>query len=91
MRPTPPLPHSWELSTWPPDVWPHQTKRAEWILTAYRSQLLAAKAITRVGKTLVFLGPQYTRWLENQSHRVVEFQGNNPKISKRSSSAAATP
>jgi hypothetical protein len=74
--------HSWELDTWPPDVWPHTTKRAKWISKAYRKELIAAKAITRVGKTIVFVGAAYTRWLERRSQHVVEFVSNNPALKR---------
>lgn len=82
-------PHSWELDTWPADVWPHETKRAEWIARAYRKDLTDAGALTRIGKTLVFMGVAYTRWLERRSKNVVEFASNNAEIGKRSAADAS--
>lgn len=81
-------PHSWELISWEtvaPDVWPHTLKRAKWIATAYRKELMEAKALTRVGKTLVFLGAGYTRWLERRSQHVAEFTSNNPGLKRTGS------
>src|SRR5260370_42613380 len=75
-------PHSWELDTWPPDVWPHTTERAKWISKAYRKELVDAKAISRVGKIIVFVGVPYTRWLERRSQQVVEFTSNNPGLKR---------
>jgi hypothetical protein len=75
-------PHSWELKTWPRDVWPHDQKRGQWIARAYRQELVAADAMSRIGKILVFSGAKYTRWLESRAHHVVEFQSNNPAIGK---------
>jgi hypothetical protein len=77
-----PSPHSWELDTWPDIVWPHEKERARWIARAYRKELLAARAVTRVGKTLVFMGGPYTRWLERRARHVAEYVGNNAAIGK---------
>ena len=70
------VPRSWELRTWPPAIWPHTAKRAQWIGRAYRDELLAAGAITRIGPTLVFIGAEYETWLKLRANHVVEFQGN---------------
>jgi hypothetical protein len=76
-------PHSWELDTWPSEVWPHGTKRAGWIARAYRKELIEAGALTRIGKKLVFLGAGYTRWQERRAQHVVEFTSNNSALGKR--------
>jgi hypothetical protein len=78
-------PHSWELDSWEivaPDVWPHTAARAKWISKAYRKELIDAGALTRVGKTLIFLGAPYTRWLERRARHVVEFASNNPALKR---------
>ena len=62
-----PVPHSWSLSTWPDDVWPHKTDRARYVVRANRSELLAAGVLTRVGRELVILGDRYGRWLQRKS------------------------
>ena len=81
-------PHSWELSTWPPEVWPHDTKRAQWLVRAYRKELVAAGALSRVGKTIIFLGTPYSQWLARRADRVVEFAGNNPNIAQHGTASA---
>lgn len=97
------LPHSWELDSWEtvaPDVWPHTTARAKWIARAYRKQLVAAGALSRVGRCIVILGAGYARWLENRAAEVTEYKSNNPRITqhaqaalaaKRAASSATTP
>jgi hypothetical protein len=75
-------PRSWELSTWPAEIWPHNPKRAQWIGRAYRKELLAAGAMTRIGMKLVFIGAKYESWLERRANHVVEFQSNNPALGK---------
>lgn len=75
-------PHSWELRTWPPQIWPHDPGRAQWIGRAYRKELLAAGAMTRIGMKLVFIGAKYETWLEHRANHVVEFQSNNPALGK---------
>jgi hypothetical protein len=79
------VPHSWELDTWgtiAPDVWPHTTERGKWITRAYRKELKAADALSRVGYKIVILGVPYTRWLESRATAVGEFKSNNPDIGK---------
>lgn len=83
------VPHSWELKTWPPEVWPHTRDRASWVAKAYRSELLELNALSRVGTTLVFIGAEYTKWLKRRSRKVVEFQSNNPGLKRPSASSAA--
>jgi hypothetical protein len=74
------IPHSWELDTWPASVWPHDTGRAQWVCRAYRKDLIAAGALSRVGYRVVILGAGYSRWLESRSAKVVEYRSNNPSI-----------
>ena len=81
-------PRSWELKTWPPEIWPHTEKRAQWIGRAYRTELLDARAMTRVGLKLVFIGSKYESWLERRARHVVEFQANNPAFGKHDETRA---
>jgi hypothetical protein len=74
------VPHSWEFDTSPASVWPHEKKRFEWLARAYRKELIEAGALTRVGKKLVFIGANYTKWLTKRSRHVTEFASNNPAI-----------
>ena len=69
-------PHSWDLEHWPANVYPHSEGRARWVLRAYRDELLAAGALTRVGRELVVLGDRYTRWLQSKSADVPGYQSN---------------
>lgn len=79
----PSAPHSWEIDTWPASVWPHDSGRAQWVCRAYRKQLIAAGALSRVGYRLVILGMQYTHWLESRVPEVSEYKSNNPNIGAR--------
>jgi hypothetical protein len=74
--------HSWELITWPPEVWPHEPSRAAWLARTYRKELIDAGALTRIGKRLVFIGAGYTRWQQRRARHVVEFTSNNAEIGK---------
>lgn len=69
-----PLPHSWSVNTWPASVYPHSPSRARWLLRAHRDELVAAKALSRVGRELVVLGKPYSRWLERRARAVPGFQ-----------------
>jgi hypothetical protein len=69
-----PLPHSWSLESWPQHVYPHSPGRARYICRAHRNELLAAGALTRVGRDLVVFGAQYQAWLQSQTPRVSDFQ-----------------
>jgi hypothetical protein len=75
-------PHSWELKTWPESVWPHESKRAQWICRAYRKELIRAGAITRIGTTLVVLSRGYTSWLERNVEHVEDYRSNNPTLGR---------
>jgi hypothetical protein len=84
--PVPNLPHSWEISTWPEGVYPSNgdpeetRRRAQWLVRANRSQLMAEGALSRVGKSLVILGAGYARFLQRQACRVTEYESNNPTL-----------
>lgn len=68
------IPHSWSVNTWPADVYPHSPARARWLLRAHRDDLLAAKALSRVGREIVVIGRQYTKWLEQRVRAVSDFE-----------------
>lgn len=68
-----PTPHSWDLEHWPAHVYPHDTRRARYLVRVHRDELLIAGALTRVGRELVFLGARYTRWLESRTVNVANF------------------
>ena len=68
------IPHSWCLTDWPVDVYPHQPSRARYLVRAHKQELLAQGALCRVGRELVVLGDRYSRWLERQASRVAGFE-----------------
>ena len=70
-------PHSWDVLDWPESVWPSDSKRARWIVRAYRDQLLYHRALTRVGKRLVILGDGWGRFLAARTKDVRHFESNN--------------
>jgi hypothetical protein len=67
------LPHSWDLATWPPHVWPGSADRARYVVRMHRRELHAFGGLTRIGKTLVFLGAGYAKWLRSNAPRVVAY------------------
>jgi hypothetical protein len=69
-----PAPHSWDIESWPPHVFPHKPGKGRYLVRANRSALTAAGALTRVGRDLVVLGAPYTKWLESQAGRVDSFE-----------------
>jgi hypothetical protein len=68
-----PAPHSWALENWPLFVYPHSVSKGRYLCRSNRSALVAAGALTRVGRDLVVLGGPYTKWLESQTGRVDSF------------------
>jgi hypothetical protein len=80
---TPSSPHSWDLDSWPEGVWPHDPGRAKWVCRAYRGELIAAGALSRVGYRVIVIGGGYTRWLESRAPAVSAYTSNNPNIGTR--------
>lgn len=66
--------HSWGIESWPESVYPHDPRRARYLVKTRRNDLLTAGALVRVGRELVVIGAKYTRWLERQAHRVPDFE-----------------
>lgn len=69
-----PAPHSWAIESWPPHVYPHSPGKGRYLVRCNRSALVAAGALTRVGRDLVLLGAPFSKWLESQSSRVDGFE-----------------
>lgn len=67
-------PHSWDLEHWPTEVWPHKESRARYVIRSNRDELIAAGALTRVGREIVVLGGKYTRWLEKRAAHVPGYE-----------------
>jgi hypothetical protein len=68
------IPHSWCTEDWPPGVYPCRPSRAKYILRSHRDELVAAGALTRIGRDLVVLGAPYVAWLTKNSNRVDGFE-----------------
>jgi len=68
-----PVPHSWALESWPPHVYPHSPGKGRYTVRANRSALMAAGALTRVGRDLVVIGAPYAAWLQSQANRVSDY------------------
>lgn len=81
-----PAPHSWDLEHWPQSVYPHTTGRARYMVRSHKNELLAAGALSRVGRELIVLGARYTRWLESRASAVPDFEvaANRKPIPERS-------
>lgn len=71
---TQPIPHSWSIDEWPSFVYPHRASKARYTIRCHRDELVAAGALTRVGRDLVVLGAGYSAWLSKQGARVDGFQ-----------------
>lgn len=69
-------PHSWDLEHWPQDVYPHSESRARYLVRAYRSELMTAGALVRVGRELVVMGDRYSRWLQSKATEVPGYATN---------------
>lgn len=69
-----PVPHSWPITLWPPEVYPNDPSKGRYIVRAHRKELVAAGALTRIGRDLVVFGAGYSKWLAKQSGRVAGFE-----------------
>jgi hypothetical protein len=54
-------------------IWPHTSKRADYICRAYRDELIAAGALVRVGRELVVRLEAYDRWLAKRARMVADY------------------
>ena len=73
----PAIRHSWTLMGWPTDVYANDANRARYIVRVHRAELLAAGALSRIGRQIVVLGLPYTSWLARHASRV---EGFSPAI-----------
>ncbi len=67
-------PHSWDIEHWPAVVYPHTPNTGRYLIRSNRDSLLAAGALTRVGRDLVIMGAQFSKWLDSQAGRVSSFE-----------------
>jgi len=70
----PAIPHSWSFESWPPGVFPGDAQKAKYLFRANQRELMAEGAVCRVGRTLVFFGAQYDRWLQRRRGNVAGFK-----------------
>jgi hypothetical protein len=82
------MPHSWTIDGWPSNVYPCTPSRARYIVRAHRDELIAARALSRVGRDLVVLGEGYGRWLAKRTAKVEGFD-IAPNAARRASQAVA--
>lgn len=68
------VPHSWPVSKWPANVFPNDPADARNLIRFFRDELIAAKALTRVGRRLVVLGDRYDSWLRARATEVEAFE-----------------
>jgi hypothetical protein len=75
------LPHDWTIKTWPRDVYPYDGIKARHLLRINQSKLLAAGALTRIGREIVVLGAGYAKWMASNAPRVTDFEvaANRPE------------
>lgn len=67
------VPQSMSIREWPATVYPFCSKRARYIIRQHRKSLIAAGALTRIGREVVVLGEQYARWLEQQKPKAADY------------------
>jgi hypothetical protein len=67
------VPHSWPASKWPANVFPNDPGDARNLIRFFRNELVAAKALTRIGRRLVIMGDKYDAWLRSQAAEVESF------------------
>lgn len=69
-----PAPHSWAIPNWPSHVYPHNSDKGRYLVRAHRRSLVAAGALTRIGRDLVILGAQYSKWLSSKTDEVEGYE-----------------
>lgn len=69
-----PPPHSWRLKDWPTFVFPGDPKSGRHVVAANRDALVAAGALSRLGRELIVFGAPYVGWLASQAHRVADYE-----------------
>ena len=77
------VPHSWPASKWPANVFPNDPGDARNLIRFFRNELVAAKALTRIGRRLVVMGDRYDAWLRSRAPEVEAFQPSGIARSKK--------
>jgi hypothetical protein len=84
-------PHSWPVSKWPAFVWPGDSTKGKRFCRTYVDELVAAGALTRMGRDLVVMGEPFTRYMLKNVAAVKDFDvpANRPQhIAKRAKAEA---
>lgn len=74
-----PIGDSWDIKHWPSGVWPHDPKRADWIVRSNKTALTKAGVLSRPCKrVLVINGDAYRSWLfaTEKQRAVNQFENN---------------
>ena len=69
-------PHSWSLPRWPVGMFPNEVGAARHLIREHRMALIECGALSRVGRQLVVIGPNYVGWLMRQRDRVAGYACN---------------
>jgi len=83
-------PHSWPVNDWPAEIYPNDPVKARYLVRAHRDELVAAGALSRVGRELVAIGSRYMKWLEGKTENVPGFEcpANRAKTHRAQSTVA---
>jgi hypothetical protein len=84
-----PAPHSWDLEHWPTTVYPHTPGKGRYLVRSHRTSLVAAGALTRVGRDLVVIGAPFSKWLDSQAKRVAAYE-IAPNAKRQAATLSAT-
>ena len=69
---------SWPIRQWPEHVYPNDAVKARYLVRCNLTSLTAARAVVRVGKSLVVNGDRFRAWLESsERERAVRGFTNN--------------
>ena len=71
------LPHSWPMANWDTvaaHVAPCSAKKAKYLYRMHRDELLAAGAVARIGRDIIFFGAQYEKFLKRGAARIPDYQ-----------------
>jgi hypothetical protein len=65
-----PMPQSWRLRDWPPEVVPNSTSAAKHLIRTHREELRKHGALSRVGRDIIVIGEGYAAFLASKMKRV---------------------
>jgi hypothetical protein len=68
------LPHSWSISSWPSEVWPHTVQKGRYFFRTNKNELIQEGVVARVGREVVFIGDRYHRYLQKRTSRVSGYE-----------------